>query len=247
MKRSWLFILIVALLLTSCASRLPAQRPEDFFVNYSLSAGMLPYGSNVSVAGEVAHTSFFAYGVSFDVAFQPTAAELDSLYQVVVDNKFDRIQTYEEEIYDRGGSSLTVTANGETFNKADGGMSYIRGNWQNAYNNVEAAVKDLTIRNAPTSTKFVIEWDESLAALYPTIHIDMGGDFLKLSTPSLSSGDLIRHADLTTSNPAAAYEVTVETRLPDPNSVSYHLDLTQTQHVLIRLQDGQIVFEPQTP
>lgn len=247
MKRLSIFALVFSLLLTSCSSRLPAQRPADFFLNYSVSAGMLPYGSNVSLAGEVAHTSFFAYGVTFDVAFQPAPAELDALYQVIVDNKFDRIQTYEEEVYDRGGSSLTVTANGETFNKADGGMSYIKRGWQESYNHVEAAAKSLAIRTAPTSTTFVIEWDDSLVALNPTIHLDMGGDFLNLSTPSLLSGDLIRHAELTTSNPTATYEITVETRLPDTTPVSYRLDLTQTRHLLIHMKAGQLVFEPQNP
>jgi len=209
MKREWIRLLVLFLLLASCSSHLPAERPDDFSIYYSVSGGMMPYGANVSVSGDSAHSSFFAYGVTFDAAFQLSIIELDALYKVISDNQFDRIQTYEEEVYDRGGISITVTANGETYNKADGGMSFIKNGWQAEYSNVVEAINDLTNRAASDSTDFVIEWDESLAALYPTIHFDMGAEFLNLSAPGAMSGDMVHQAVLRTSNPGQAIRMQV--------------------------------------
>ena len=247
MKRTWTFLLWLSFLLASCSSRLPAQRPDDFYVGYGTSSGMTPFGTSVYVSSEESHISFFSYGVNVDVTFRPEPAELDALYQAFVDNQFDLIQTYEEEVYDRGGSNITLTANGRTYDKANGGMSFVKEAWSGSYGNVSTAIEQFVNRSAPNAQTFVVEWDESLATLYPNIKIDMGADFLNLSNSGALTGGTDRTAIVSTSNPNGSYQIVVEMTSSVPSSASYTLDLTQTQYLLISVGEDGVKFEPQNP
>lgn len=240
MKTRTLLTLFGLFWLTACTSQLPAGRPSDFAVNYGISGGMMPYGSSLYIDNSHVTTTTFNQGVTIGATFTPSASELDALYQTILDSQFDRIQTYEEQVYDRGGSSISVTVNGETYNKADGGMSYIQANWQTAYNDVEQAINALVNRNAPEVVGFIIEWDASLATQYPTVEIAMGSDFVSMSAPMDST-----QATFRTNNPKGSYVVSVTLNNATAVTASTRLDLNQTLHLKISQDGGQVLFAPQ--
>ena len=56
--------------------------------------------------------------------------ELDRIYKVFTDNEFDRIQTYEEKVYDRGGNSVYLRwGNGKFNSVSSSGMNFIDKDW----------------------------------------------------------------------------------------------------------------------
>lgn len=221
--------------LLGCAG-LPGTRPQDFAITIHEDGGMLPYGRSVTLNATQSTDETFIDGFQMDVQFQTSADDLDAVYEAVVDNRFTRIRTREEEVYDRGGSSIGVRLDGDYYDVADSGMSFVRSNWVEEYENVYAAAFQL-VAPQPNAAAFTLTWDDSLAFGGWEMVLDMGPDYWGMT--DTHSGT--REVTIYSGNAAASYPITLSNRTSG-NSITFSLDLTQYQGVTMSQEQGQPVL-----
>ncbi|TGK29099.1 hypothetical protein EHQ12_00870 [Leptospira gomenensis] len=87
---------------------------------------------------------------------------LKSLYESLLENRFDRIGTRTETIYDRGGESVQVRADRKTYNKSDSGMTLIQPYWRKNFKNVLDAVQNSkrSVMDGAFKVPFALTWKE---------------------------------------------------------------------------------------
>ncbi len=120
--------------------------PADFSVRYDVSGGMLPTGSTLTVTTTGAlYEEYGAEGFHDEKYFALNSSKIEALYQALQTNKFSTIKTRKEMVYDRGGDSITYTANGTTITKSSGGTSFIEaGDSQKRYQAIVDMLGELT-------------------------------------------------------------------------------------------------------
>lgn len=132
---------------------LPAQLPANLTISLYQGGGMLPQSSGVYISADSCYMEYFYNQARNKIYFTLDKTELQDLYQVFVKNQFHRIKTYEEEVYDRGGTNLSLSFDTQYVNKSDGGMTFIQKNWQEAYSICLSAVWQIAIRKTEAQKK----------------------------------------------------------------------------------------------
>jgi hypothetical protein len=123
---------------------LPGARPEKFAVSYFLGGGMRYYGETLYISADSCTYEINDEGAKSKIYFNLSSDELDKLYKVFKDNDFHKIKTYDQEVYDRGGVSISLSwGNGKSANVSDGGMTFIKENWKNEWSACISALKDI--------------------------------------------------------------------------------------------------------
>lgn len=140
MKTQIPFFLVLLILGTGCGgdaangddnffdfgnSKLP-ETPEKFSILYSEDAGMLPEGVKISINPDSCVWDLWNGNFDKRLTFNLSESELDQIYQVFLENEFDLIEVVEEEVYDRGGSSLSITVDGTYYGVSNAGGSFIK-------------------------------------------------------------------------------------------------------------------------
>lgn len=217
-------------------SGLPNTRPQDFQITVSEDGGMLPYSRNVTLSGTQSEDETFIDGFDVMILFQADQTELDMVYEAVQDNRFTQIRTREEEVYDRGGSSIGVRLDSDYYDVADSGMSFVRASWQEEYQNVYAAALQL-ITPPPDASAFTLTWDDSLSFGGWAMVLDMGPDYRGMT--DTHSGT--REVTIYTDNAAATYSLILSNSISN-NSATINLDLTQYQGIQLSQEQGQPVL-----
>ncbi len=238
----WLLALLpVFLLLVACGSQLPENRPSDFYLSYYDGGGMLPYGISLTVDGQTATQSIFNQGVTVEVVYQLTPDEVDRLYQTMVENRLDRIQTYEEdEVYDRGGTNVSVTADGATYEVRDSGLTFVQVGWQEEYDAVLEGIAQVIERPSGTvATQLIILWDNAFSMSNTNLHIQLDGDFVSLIS-ELSSNQ----ASIVTNRVNGRYLVTLSNASGE-DSTSTTLDLTTSLTYRLTRQGETFTLVPE--
>ncbi|MCA9562774.1 MAG: hypothetical protein KC561_04750 [Myxococcales bacterium] len=141
------FMLLCAAILVlgsglACASDLPSERPADFRAELHSDGGMLPRSHSFEVQADgVATFTLNWSGETYTLTRTLSAQDLDALYEAFRANRFDQIEVNEErEVYDRGGVSLVIWANGERYRVSDSGNSFVEEAWDDEFNAALAAM-----------------------------------------------------------------------------------------------------------
>jgi len=144
---------------------LPSARPEKFTVSYYLGGGMVYYGENLYISSDSCTYEINDGGAKSKIYFTLSADELDKLYKVFKDNDFHRIKTYDQEVYDRGGESISLSwGNGKYANISDGGMTFIKENWCSEWAACLDAVKNIITAQMDKQRKdYEIKFDKSFS------------------------------------------------------------------------------------
>lgn len=164
MKRWHRYLMGVWVLwLMGCGGVLPATRPPDFQISVSESGGMLPLGERITLSAEGGTRSIWVQGQAILIEHAVDTAALDTLYASLRENQTHRIRTTEEEgVYDRGGTSLSFTADGQTYAISDSGQSFVRPTWQSAFSASVQAVNEAIAHDTDgTAVPLVIAWEGS--------------------------------------------------------------------------------------
>lgn len=162
-------LLSLAVLSTAACShvlptRLPSKRPADLVVTESSSGGMLPSGDSTRISAKGCHYERHNGPAKLETDFTLKPAELDQLYSTLRDNAFDRIQTRHEEVYDRGGVSVSVSWSGHRYWVANSGTDFIRKDWKKQWHAVLAAIHAPTERAlAAKNVSATFAFDPALA------------------------------------------------------------------------------------
>lgn len=155
--------------------------PEDFYVKVEFHAGMLPdyemyFISKDSCVYEV-RKGFRGQDLTENrFMFQLTQSELNDIYNIVLLNDVGSIQTYQEEVYDRGGSTIHVREKNKTTNVSNSGMTFIQKNSIENYNNIINAVKNITKQKLDAQKRTVTLFiDVSILNSGMIVNITFGG------------------------------------------------------------------------
>jgi hypothetical protein len=102
--------------LLACGTSLPAQRPADFSVTVSWSAGMLPSMWEKTCSATGCTWTLTEIGKATSDTRPVSQAQLDALYAVVRNAAFDSIKVHEHSVaFDKGTDAVSVTAAGKTY------------------------------------------------------------------------------------------------------------------------------------
>lgn len=105
---------------------------------------MLPEGENVYISKDSSYWEEWTYESEKKTYLSISPSEVADLYNVFRENHFDLIGVNEEqEVYDRGGTSVDITVDGKYFDKSSSGMSFIAEQDWDEYANVESAILKL--------------------------------------------------------------------------------------------------------
>jgi hypothetical protein len=187
MKKNLLLLSSVSLLMSACSgeggtavfsgSDLPAD-PEKIIIEWHEGGGMLPEGQEIYLSTDSSYYSMWRDQTHQKLYFNTSAEELKSIYQVFTDNDFDKIRLLEEqEVYDRGGTSISLNADGKNFSKNNSGMTFLHEDDYEEYNAIENNIYDFAkskIENQKTKTTVKIG-NELLAGNY-LIYININGN-----------------------------------------------------------------------
>ncbi len=128
-------VLLGALVLGACGgTRLPEERPDDAVFVFTRNQGMFPAFETIRIEGTRGTFEEGYDGARRTLTFTVADGALDELYRVFRDQRFDRIRTYEEDdVYDRGGTSVALHVGGRSWSARNGGRTYVMSGWRDAY------------------------------------------------------------------------------------------------------------------
>lgn len=136
--------------------------PADFYLEFHRDGGMRPDHTEFYFSKELSHIKEKKDQKEEILCFKIDPGLLQNLYSSLLKNRFDRIETRKEMIYDRGGESVQVGANRETYNKSDSGMTLIQPHWKSNWKNVLEEIKKtkhLSVDDSP-KIRFSLTWKD---------------------------------------------------------------------------------------
>jgi len=120
---------------------LPDKRPDKMTISYGISGGMRYFSHNTFISADSCISETNDEGTISKIHFKLTPDELDKLWTVFVENKFWKIKTREEMIYDRGGESIQINwGSGKSAGVSDAGMQLVIDSWQKEWSECIAAI-----------------------------------------------------------------------------------------------------------
>ena len=123
---------------------LPSLRPEKLVIEYHLDGGMRYYSEALYLSEDSSYYTVNNGGAISRVNFKLSTSELDELYNVFKDNKFDRIRIFEEKVYDRGGNTIFLRwGKGKMAAVSNSGMSFVEEGWREQWNACIKAIEDI--------------------------------------------------------------------------------------------------------
>lgn len=124
-------------------SELPKDRPDNMVIEIGNGGGMLPISKGIYISKDSCYQSRWAYEAKNKTYFKLSASELDQLYKVFVDNKFDGIKTRHIQAPDRGGTSVYLRINRKTYQIHNSGGTFVKKSSAGAFKEVVSTVKNM--------------------------------------------------------------------------------------------------------
>jgi hypothetical protein len=197
------------------SSELP-ENPEKIIITWYDGGGMLPEGEDIYISEDSCVWTQWQDQSERRLKFMMKKEEIRNLYQVFLDNDFDQIDILEEqEVYDRGGTSISVSVDGKHFGKSNSGMSFVKeGSWDE-YAAVENAIYNTAQeRTAHLRTNAVVKLTDNLMNSGLIIDLSINNDYLYNSQDSARQSTFI--------HPVYFGENQFTVTLSDPDSITYY-------------------------
>lgn len=164
---------LIVLFLVNMQTRIPEERPEKFYVELNESGGRMHHGKTIYLSPTESFMEWNYQDAEHSVSFTLTENELNQLWTTLFINKFDRITSNEEEVYDRGGITVRLSYGDTFFSQSNSGMSFIDGRWSDEFWDVVDVIENLAGSKIETEEKpFQIILDDALAADLQYLSID---------------------------------------------------------------------------
>lgn len=154
---------------------LPEQRPANLRIEYREDGGMRYYSAGITLSEAESFYDQNNSGAKTHASFTVSPAELDVLYQKLRARQFEKISQTEEEVYDRGGTAISVTWGAKSITVDDASMRFVDEQWRDAYQDITMAILTLaTDKMAALKKPVVIRFDPSIkkSGLLPLVSVD---------------------------------------------------------------------------
>ena len=143
--KKYLFAVLLTALVSGCSTNdMPEQRPEDLTIVYKEDGGMADMGKTIFLSKDSNYVIFRNNGTENKVYLKYNKADIDNIYKILRDKRFSNIGTHtEDEVYDRGGSSITVSFGGESITKSNTGTTYVDESSKKTYGEISTAINKM--------------------------------------------------------------------------------------------------------
>lgn len=145
-------------------SPLPSSRPGDISFRYYVNGGMMYYSEELFVSADSCYYTVNSGGAVSKAYFKLGTGELDKLYKVFTGNDFDRITTYTQKVYDRGGESISLNwGKDKSCGVNNSGITFVESSWSSEWNACVEAMTEIIKTEIPKHTRnYEIHFDNSL-------------------------------------------------------------------------------------
>lgn len=186
MKNNLLILFVIPVLIFACSGEgsstlfggpdLPAN-PEKIIIEWSEGGGMLPEGENIYLSTDSSYYYMWKDQTQQKLYFNTSEQELKEIYQVCLDNDFDKIRLIkEQEVYDRGGTSIRLILDGKYFDKNNSGMTFLHDGDVDNYYAVENKIYSFAISKIENQkTKTTLKIGQKLLAENYLVYINING------------------------------------------------------------------------
>ncbi len=143
--------------------------PSDLSLKFGRDGGMNPTREELMIKNDTLtyQTSFFNNAAGFTTTINRD--EIQSLYQVLRNNKFDKIKLAQEMMYDKEGEYVRAQWGGEQVYLGTSGAEVAKG-WQEEWKKIVSTFDALIETKAKNFRKpFTVVLDKSLAGQYTVV------------------------------------------------------------------------------
>jgi hypothetical protein len=149
--------------------------PKDFRVILRDGGGMARQGATYFISRDSSFADIMDNDANSKVYFKVSMDQLKSLYNIILQNSFHAIETYEEMVYDRGGTTIDVRADGESYQISNSGMTFIKENWRNEWQAVEDEIRSIISSELDRASEdVVLNIDESVMDENKIVNFNIG-------------------------------------------------------------------------
>lgn len=127
-------------------SGLPDQRPADLKLYYHFDGGMVYHFEDLTLSADSCVYIINEGGKKIVKRFVLTPKEMEALYSIMKENRFDRIRSRTESgVYDRGGESIRIEwdKGRRQVGVSNAQMTFVEKAWSKEWNAVLDAVLKL--------------------------------------------------------------------------------------------------------
>lgn len=123
------------------------ENPKKIEIRWHEGGGMLPEGEDIFISEDSCYWNKWQDQAHIHLNFTMTKDEVRALYQVFIDHDFNNIDVLEEqEVYDRGGTTIDVNCDNVYYAKSNSGMSFVMENDWADYAAVENAIYEAAMQ-----------------------------------------------------------------------------------------------------
>jgi len=233
MKLSGLVLLPLALLLTACPkvpnvddgdnSTLTESLSQDFEISMYKDGGMIPESEKLKISKEECSWTYWRYKEETVVSWKASDEDLKGLMKLLKANSFRKIQTRkEDEVFDRGGYSITIKNDGRETVLDNSGLSFIEDKWASNFKNIKNGINDYS-RTKVFENKIYLHASISKAVQESDLQIEVDFD-----------GEMAYNSESTQINPFDGFKAFVG--MNQVNLTSYYRDS-------VSRYNGRVIFQ----
>jgi hypothetical protein len=162
MKRVLTYTLIFStVLLTACKifkkdnTQLP-NKPKQIEIIWEQNRGMIGGYESIYLSNDSCAHKLRQKGQEQVVNFTIPQTDLLHLYETFVSNKFPLIESEKRDVYDRGGTKITLTVDGKSKTVNNSGMYFVKDSYLQNFNNIEKEINLVAFKEINKLKKDVI-------------------------------------------------------------------------------------------
>jgi hypothetical protein len=230
MKKIIFIILPFFLLLVGCPkvpsdenSNSKEKLASDFEINLHKSGGMLPISEKLRISAEECSWTYWRYKNETVVKWKATTEELEGLMRTLNSKDFREITSRsEEEVYDRGGYSISIKNREKVSELDNSGRTFIEEKWIPSYNAIKKGILDYS-NTKVFENKIYLHASLSKAVQESDLRIEVDFD-----------GEMAYNSESTQINPFDGFKAFVG--MNQVNLVSYYRDS-------VSRYNGRVIFQ----
>jgi hypothetical protein len=180
MKKILFLLTGFVFMLQACGvQNLPDERPKDMIINYTVEDARQENGRFIYLSQDSNYVTFKNYGTENKVYLKFNNSDLDNIYKVFKDNNFSNIGVTTDDIAkNRGGSTLSISFDGETITKSNTGTSFVENSSEKLYVSITDAIDKLVDDFLELLKRnFKIDIDKILYGEHRNFKLEVNGDY----------------------------------------------------------------------
>ena len=165
-------------------TQLPEKRPADLAIEFSRDGGMNPVGDKMKLSSKGGTYKSHYTSHEASIEFSVTEKDLDDLYRVFRDNRFDHIRISDAMEDDKEGEFIRISWGTTNYHLETSGTE-IANRWKKNWKNIVDALNAIVLRETDKrKMDLKVMVDKQLAGRYVTVNISENAGNLAQIVPA---------------------------------------------------------------